>query len=230
LLDGVEFAIASNTFTTEFRNWVGQPSPPPQATYLIIELAITNRSTRPLESTFQPVFRLVDETGTLFAPSGQHTIAINMNTSGGGIMESLNPDVSVRKKVVFDVPVRKYDLQVIVPSEASAGLIDLLGSGQMRVRGNHFFFDLPLTAILRPGRIGIQVDPAQHAILTILDGSPASKAGLAVGDVLLEADGASLAGLPYTDLMSRLHGAAGSHLKLKIRRGEEIKLVDVVRE
>lgn len=226
LFEGVQFQVFSSTFTTEFRNFVGQPSTP-QASFLIVELGITNRLSDPLEYTFQPLFRLQDERGTLFSPSDHHTIAINMGQTAGNFLDDLNPGVTVRRKIVFDVPVQKYDLRVIVPREATAGL---LGSGTMNVRGRYFAYDLPLTEVHRPGRIGIQWDPARRVIAAVAEGSAGARAGLSTGDVLLEIDGTPVGAASYPEIVNLLSGPAGSQVRLKIRRGVEMKMITVVRE
>ncbi|VIO76231.1 serine hydrolase [Bradyrhizobium ivorense] len=52
-------------------------------------------------------------------------------------------------------------------------------------------------------------------------GSPATKAGLAAGDLVTELDGAPLKGLSLTDVLARLRGPADTTIRLKIvRKGE----------
>ncbi|TWC05119.1 CubicO group peptidase (beta-lactamase class C family) [Bradyrhizobium macuxiense] len=53
-------------------------------------------------------------------------------------------------------------------------------------------------------------------------GSPATKAGVATGDLVTELDGASLKGLALADVLSRLRGPANTTLKIKIvHRGQD---------
>lgn len=53
-------------------------------------------------------------------------------------------------------------------------------------------------------------------------GSPASKAGVATGDLVTELDGVPLKGLALADVLSRLRGPANTTVKIKIvRRGQD---------
>ena len=91
---GVEFRVLSSTFRSTIQR-IGEESTP-QATFLVIELSMTNLRKTPITSTFHPVFRLVDDRGAEYAPSKEQTIEMN---------ESLNPGVMTKHKIVFDVPV-----------------------------------------------------------------------------------------------------------------------------
>ena len=49
-----------------------------------------------------------------------------------------------------------------------------------------------------------------------MDGSPAQKAGLRPGDIILKVDGESVAGLPLDQVVSRILGPAGTSVVLTI--------------
>jgi carboxyl-terminal processing protease len=55
-------------------------------------------------------------------------------------------------------------------------------------------------------------------IIAPLDGSPAEKAGLRPGDVILEVDGKTLDGLTPDEARDRVRGKAGTEVKLRIQR------------
>lgn len=78
--------------------------------------------------------------------------------------------------------------------------------------------------------LGVQLDPVEGGrgavVYEVVDGSPASKAGLELEDVILKVDGAVI-GEPG-DLADKVRGSkAGDKLKLTIRRGSEEKELEV---
>jgi len=62
------------------------------------------------------------------------------------------------------------------------------------------------------------------------EGSPAQKAGLKAGDILLEVDGKSVVGKTVQDMSAFLKGGAGTDLTIKYKREEEVKTVTFKRE
>jgi carboxyl-terminal processing protease len=74
---------------------------------------------------------------------------------------------------------------------------------------------------------GIGVQVAQHPrglrVDVVYDGSPAKRAGVQVGDVIVSADGKSLEGRTQQDSVSLVQGPAGSDVRLAwLRDGERI--------
>jgi len=72
--------------------------------------------------------------------------------------------------------------------------------------------------------IGVEFEPVDEGvkILSVLEGSPAEEAGLQPGDIILEADGQSLAGLSAEEVASIIHGDEGTEVELVVERdGEE---------
>ncbi|MFV0274911.1 MAG: S41 family peptidase [Bacilli bacterium] len=59
--------------------------------------------------------------------------------------------------------------------------------------------------------------------------SPAEKAGLKIGDILLEANGKEIKNMSTSSTASIIMGAKGTIVNLKIKRGEEILNIDVTR-
>ena len=66
--------------------------------------------------------------------------------------------------------------------------------------------------------IGAEVQMKDNHVVIVapLDGSPALEAGLAPGDVILQVDGESIAGLSLIEVVDRILGPAGTSVKLTI--------------
>jgi len=83
--------------------------------------------------------------------------------------------------------------------------------------------------------VGIGVTVSAHdegiglLITAVTSGGPAEEAGLEAGDVIIEADKTSLAGMTAADAGELIKGEAGTGVKLKLLRGTEEIEVDVQR-
>jgi carboxyl-terminal processing protease len=84
------------------------------------------------------------------------------------------------------------------------------------------------------GGIGIEVENRsdQLIVLAPIEGSPAEKAGIKSGDLIISVDGKDPSSEPLDKLVKRLRGAPGSHVKMGIRRTgvADILTFDLVRE
>jgi carboxyl-terminal processing protease len=84
------------------------------------------------------------------------------------------------------------------------------------------------------GGIGIEVENRndQLIVLAPIEGSPAEKAGIKSGDLIISVDGKDPGSEPLDKLVKRLRGAPGSHVKMGVRRTgvAEILTFDLVRE
>lgn len=80
--------------------------------------------------------------------------------------------------------------------------------------------------------IGAEVDFKDGTLVIIspLPGSPAEKAGLLPGDMILEVDGTPLAGLDFLGAVNKVRGPQGSVVKLTIRRDGNDMTVKVTRD
>jgi carboxyl-terminal processing protease len=58
-------------------------------------------------------------------------------------------------------------------------------------------------------------------VIAPLEDSPAQRAGLRAGDIVVEIDGASVNGLSLEDAVSRVRGEAGTEVTLTLRRNDE---------
>ena len=83
----------------------------------------------------------------------------------------------------------------------------------------------------RFGGIGIELGLVDDlfTVISPLDGTPASKAGLTPGDRILELDHQTLKGRKLVDVVEALRGEAGSSVHLRLSRGDEAFDVDLER-
>jgi carboxyl-terminal processing protease len=84
------------------------------------------------------------------------------------------------------------------------------------------------------GGIGIEVENRndQLIVLAPIDGSPAARAGIQSGDLVIGVDGKDPGNVPLDKLVKELRGAPGSHVKVAVRRQgvAEVLTFDLVRE
>jgi carboxyl-terminal processing protease len=84
------------------------------------------------------------------------------------------------------------------------------------------------------GGIGIEVESRndQLVVLAPIEGSPAERAGIRSGDVVVSVDGKDPTSVPLDKLVKRLRGAPGSHVKVGVRRAgvADMLTFDLVRE
>jgi carboxyl-terminal processing protease len=80
--------------------------------------------------------------------------------------------------------------------------------------------------------IGVYIDmvPEGIEVGSVIEGSPAFEAGIESGDVITAANGQSLAGLTADKASSYIKGAAGTIVKLVVKRGEHILNFSVERK
>jgi len=78
--------------------------------------------------------------------------------------------------------------------------------------------------------IGIQVNADDQAvrIVDVFPDSPALRAGLRRGDLILEVDGVPTADAPLDDVVDRVRGPEGTEVRLSIGRSGEAEPLDVV--
>ncbi|HWX90227.1 MAG TPA: PDZ domain-containing protein, partial [Rhizomicrobium sp.] len=89
--------------------------------------------------------------------------------------------------------------------------------------------DMQITTKGQFGGVGIEVTQEDGLIKVIspIDGTPASRAGIKTGDRIAGIDGTSIAGLQLNDAIDKMRGPAGSKITLTILREGEKKPFDV---
>ena len=84
------------------------------------------------------------------------------------------------------------------------------------------------------GGIGVEVGLVEgwFTVIAPIDGTPAARAGMRAGDVIVELDGASLKGRRLAEAVSSMRGAPGTPIRLRVRRegAESLLAFDLVRE
>jgi carboxyl-terminal processing protease len=84
------------------------------------------------------------------------------------------------------------------------------------------------------GGIGIEVENRNDQLIVMapIEGSPAERAGIKSGDLIISVDGKDPSSEPLDKLVKRLRGVAGSHVKMGVRRTgvADILTFDLVRE
>lgn len=70
--------------------------------------------------------------------------------------------------------------------------------------------------------IGVEVDFRNDRVTVIspIEGSPAHRAGIRPGDVIISIDGTSVYGKSASELVKRMRGTPGSHVRVSVRRGD----------
>jgi carboxyl-terminal processing protease len=80
------------------------------------------------------------------------------------------------------------------------------------------------------GGVGIEVTQDEGGLIKVIspiDGTPASRAGIKTGDRIAGIDGNSIVGLPLNEAIDKMRGPAGSKITLTILREGEKKPFDV---
>ena len=86
--------------------------------------------------------------------------------------------------------------------------------------------------VLTKGRIeyaflGVQYNVEDHSVVEVVAGSPAEKAGVIMGDVILSINELSLLkGQTLTDIITHLN--PGDKIKIKIKRGNDEKILEAI--
>ena len=72
-----------------------------------------------------------------------------------------------------------------------------------------------------------KVDDQGLHIRAVVSGSPASRAGLRAGDIIVEANTRSLRSLPMTEALEQIRGLPGCDVDVKVQRRDSIEFVNI---
>ena len=74
------------------------------------------------------------------------------------------------------------------------------------------------------GGLGIEINETANKeieIISPIEDSPAARAGIMPGDIIIKANGETISGLPVNEVVKQLRGEPGSIVELTVRRGDE---------
>ena len=72
------------------------------------------------------------------------------------------------------------------------------------------------------GLIITKIDKVGAEVVSPIDGTPAYRAGISAGDMIIKVDGVETADLSSDDIVKRLRGTPDTSVAVTIRRGETI--------
>lgn len=134
----------------------------------------------------------------------------------------------VSEKYVEDV-----DMDTLV-NGAIAGIASATGDPYTRYISEEEYREMLDSSVKPYSGIGVHLtfdtETSGIEILGIMPNSPAIKAGLKIGDVILKVEDITVSLETYQDAVDAIKGEAGSAVKLVIKRGEELIESEVIRE
>jgi len=145
-------------------------------------------------------------------------------------------DLLLLSDVIRELNNSFVDSDKIDPEKMTYGMI----SGAVKSLGDPYtvFFDPKETVAFKDdiagsfSGVGIQVgskDGKLKVIAPIKD-SPADKAGILPGDIILQVDKASISDMPVDDVIQKIKGDRGTKVSLTISRDSKIKDFDLIRD
>jgi len=139
-------------------------------------------------------------------------------------MQAESPEVQEFDEVLNQVHasyVDEIDREKLV-SSALKGMLDDL-DGHSNYLDEHDYQELQAETDGHFGGIGVELGLVDDyfTVISPIDGTPASRAGLASGDRIIALDGDPLRGAKLSDVIDRLRGEPGSEVTLTVVRAEE---------
>ena len=135
--EGLSFAVNAARSTKSF-TYARNVSVESESGFVIVDISMTNKTLEPLRFEFQPVYRLMDDSGRLYEYSQHQTALINAGRrAGSNALNSINPGTALRREYVFEAPKGRYQLQVMVPSR-----LQMAFAGNIRKSGPYFLYDI----------------------------------------------------------------------------------------
>jgi carboxyl-terminal processing protease len=77
--------------------------------------------------------------------------------------------------------------------------------------------------------IGVHLDNDYMEVMSVVVGSPAEKAGIEAGDVIVKVNNKSIEGLPPEDVINRIRGKSGTPVRIGVKRDGEELAFNIVR-
>jgi carboxyl-terminal processing protease len=189
---------------------------------------IVRRGGLVLGLTIGAILSIVFISGFVFgAAYDRHQASSSINTSDPDIQSFLSAYNLVTQKSYY----RPFDKQRLLYA-AIDGMLSATGDphtvflsppenkqASTELNGSQFS---GIGAIVAPAAAGLE-------IISPVPGSPAVKAGLRSGDLVVKINGSPVANMSATAAIDRIHGAQGSLVRLMVRRGQTHFSVDVRR-
>src|SRR5512134_2824326 len=131
---------------------------------------------------------------------------------------SLLDEVEERVRQEYVEPVTKDELDLaavdgmVASLDPHSAFLDPAEYEAMRISTSGHYSGIGLEVAEREGRI---------AVVTPIEGSPAARAGIRAGDILLEIDGRTVTGGRLDEILDRMRGFIGSTVRLAIEREGE---------
>lgn len=150
--------------------------------------------------------------------AGREAPGAAVPSSAAVVARSLLEEVEERVRNEYVEPVTKEQLDLaavdgmVASLDPHSAFLEPAEYEAMRVSTAGHYSGVGLEVAERDGRI---------AVVTPIDGSPAARAGLRSGDILLEIDGRTVAGGRLDEIIDRMRGFVGSSVQLTVERSGE---------
>ena len=163
---------------------------------------------------------------TVIAPALVAGVAL---VSGGWLLqrEASGEQSVYRRAAIFDEVLRYVQARYVdehsesdLYQKAIEGMLQELGDPHTVFMTADEYAQLHLQTSGEYGGLGIQIAPREGWItaVSVLPGTPAERAGIRIGDQLLEIDGRDAHGWTDDDAVKLLRGPVGTPIRLKVRR------------
>ena len=149
-------------------------------------------------------------------------------TYGKGIVAGLDNKYVKELINTYDTIVENYYGNISEADLLNAavdGMVDVLGDQYSYYMNKSETSDFNQTLDGSYVGIGatIQFSDTGNEIIELFENSPAAKAGLKVGDLIIGVNGVGVSGYSASELSNLLVGDSGTKVDLKVKRGEEVK-------
>ena len=159
-------------------------------------------------------------------PEGWIAQAHADESDGGNTFQLLDLFAKVFERVRADYVEPVKDSQLI--NNALNGMLSGLDPHSSYMDQKDFR-DMQVTTRGEFGGLGLEVtqDNGFLKVISPIDDTPASRAGMKPGDLITALDGQTVQGLTLNDAVDKMRGAPGSHIRLTVKRDRIDKPIDV---